>query len=34
MKLGAVLKVWNLIKVDRDLGLGKLFRKVAEEVLQ
>ncbi len=33
MKLGAWLKVGNLIKVNSDLGLWKLFRKVAEEVL-
>ncbi len=34
MILEAWLKVGNLIKVNSDLGLGKLFRKVAEEVLQ
>ncbi len=34
MKLGAWLKAGNLIKVNSDLGLGKHFRKVAEEVLQ
>ena len=33
MKLGVQLKVGNLINVNRDWGLGKLFRKVAEEVL-
>jgi hypothetical protein len=33
MKSGALLKVGNLIKMNSDLGSGKLFRKVAKEVV-